>query len=86
MFRTGRYDGTAAQQDHLTLSRKYSVKAVRPASKIEAVTGAALCFVRLCKCKTEEANFKPVELIGKQCVLCALRDLGYSRKDKTDIV
>jgi len=56
------------------------VETVRPISKIEAVTGAALCSVRLCKYVNEEANFKPVELIGEQCVLCALRDLGYSRK------
>jgi len=39
MFRTGRYDATAAQHDHLTLSSKYIVKTVRPASKIEAVKG-----------------------------------------------
>jgi hypothetical protein len=62
------------------------VKTVRPASKKEAVTEAALCSVRLCKCMTEGANIKSVELIGEQCVLCALTDLGYSRKNKTDIV
>ena len=86
MFRTGRYDATAAQHDYLTLSRKYIVKTVRPASKIEAVKGAALCSVKLRKCMTVEANIKPVELIGDQCVLCAVTNLGYSRKDKTDIV
>jgi hypothetical protein len=62
------------------------VKTVRPASKIEAVTGTALCSVGLCKCVTEEARIKSVELIGEQCVLCVITDLGYSRKDKTDIV
>ena len=86
MFSTGRYDATAAQDDRLTLSRKYMVKTVRPASKLEAVTGAVLCSVRLCKCMNEEVNTKPVELVAEQCVLCVLTDLGYSGKDETDIV
>lgn len=59
---------------------------LRPASKIEAVTGAALCTVRLRKYMTEEANIRPVELIGEQCILCVLTDLFYSIKDKTDTV
>lgn len=62
------------------------MKTVRPSSKIEAVTGDVKCSVRLCKCMTEEANIKPVELVAEKCVLCALTDLGYSRKDKTDTV
>jgi hypothetical protein len=75
MFGIGRYNATADHQDHqaifTTLSRKYSVKTVRLASKIEAVTGAALCSVRLCKCMTDEAKFKPWSLLGDNafCVL-----------------
>ena len=53
---------------------------------MEAVTRAVLCSVGSCKCMTEETNMKPVELIGEQCVSCALTDFGYFRKDKTDIV
>ena len=45
-----------------------------------------MCSVRLSKCMTEEANIKPVELVAEQCVLCVPTDLGYSRKDTTDMV